>query len=399
MTKPSDKKKLTRGEKWLLVAPLFFAALFFGVIWFRNKTKPIVPYLIIRFPKNEVIAAADLSSDSELLAISGGRRFGPGSGIVRVHRVATGQLERSFVAGDTHQLQALSFSPDGNSLASGFSETYIWNLHNSKTLLLRDGVNKKKVGGWGGAGSLAFSPDNRVLALANGQNFNGGVARLWDARAGMFLRFVNNGSNTNKSVPSASSFSHFDPLFSSDGKTLAVIAYDVQRQKGTLPRPPVKNVRFSVGKVQLWDVKTSKLKRVLPLEAAGALAFSRNSEMIVAASDESWAHPQLNAYNSKTGRLMWSFEGANSPDFDSFPRGKTVFGGLVFSPDNRFLFASQHRGLSIIDASNGKLLREIDFPASGTSKGKIDVSDDGKILLTHFDDGVALWNTDDWNKP
>ena len=113
------------------------------------------------------------------------------------HRIATltGPRKKSFV-------QAMAFSPDGQTLATGgIGRAYLWNVATRRliaTLTIPSSL---------GVTSLAFSPDGKTLAAADGD----GRTYLWDVAAKRLIQtLANPGSHGVYSV-----------AFSPDGKTLA----------------------------------------------------------------------------------------------------------------------------------------------------------------------------------
>ena len=179
MTKSRDKKKLTRGEKWLLVAPLFFAALLFGVIWFRPKTKTIEPFLIIQNKSHRYsVVCAELSSDGKNVAVLW--RSNSAGIFLNVYDTYDGSLRFSFACPAILARDgSISISPNsewvavsGNFLDNYGISTRIWNLNTGIELPKRHTTD---------SGSLAFSPDSTMLALG-GQSDDGAPLslRLWN---------------------------------------------------------------------------------------------------------------------------------------------------------------------------------------------------------------------------
>ena len=96
---------------------------------------------------------------------------------VRLWDVATGTLKSELTAGPTDGVSSLSFSPDGETLASASSDgtVRLWDIENG-TLEVKLPVHTNL------ALSVSFSPDGSTLASASLD----GTVRFWDVATSAF---------------------------------------------------------------------------------------------------------------------------------------------------------------------------------------------------------------------
>ena len=225
----------------------------------------------------------------------------------------------------------LSFSPDGNTLATGSwdESVRLWDVTigvHLHTFRHRAGVN-----------SVSFSPDGNTLACGDAYE-----VRLWDADTGAEIDI------SYRSVRDVKSIS-----FSPDGNTLAAGAtrwsnravYLWNAQTGALqhtlsgPRGVVNSVSFSPdgitiasgssNAVYLWNVQTGALQHTLTghTGVVNSVSFSPDGITIASGSDDS----TVRLWNAQTGAPQHTLTGhtgvVNSVSFS--PVGSTLATGSL----------------------------------------------------------------------
>lgn len=377
MATQSGKQKLTRGEKWLLVAP-FFVLLALGVTWLRNATKPVKPYLTIVAPPKTSFYASILSPDGKYIVASN-------ETTMSFYDARSGAVISTIPIGTGYGGTALAISPDSKKVVSGWDFATYHRLPDGAVL----GELET------GAGSFNFSADGQTLAMGAGGQAIARKASLWNARSGKFLGYVDKAKDGLKS--NSENFSHRQPHFSPDGKLLACIA-----SSGV----DLKQTRRTNNRVQIWDIASGKLQRVLSLRNIVALTFSPDGKKIaISAYRIMKERPQVQLYNVASGALIWAAE--NRFQHNGITSLLSA-DGVAFSPNGKTLACQDELGRVLIyNAQNGRLLHTftppstVFFAVSWSSQATPDItfSHDGKTLLSRCQNSIYLWNTEDWKTP
>ena len=178
------------------------------------KSEIIVPPLEPNISSR--ISIVVFSPDDKTLASSGGVHE---DGSIYLWDVASGQLEATL-KGYIWNVQSISFSPDGKTLAScSLEETIkLWDVASGQLKTILKGHTDNVY-------SVVFSPDGKTLASGSGSNDES--IRLWDVATGQYKTKLKGDMGWVLSV-----------AFSPDGKTLASGNIDKQ--------------------VQLWDISTKQ---------------------------------------------------------------------------------------------------------------------------------------------
>jgi WD40 repeat protein/transcriptional regulator with XRE-family HTH domain len=252
---------------------------------------------------------------------------------------------------------SVAFSPDGKLLATGYGNGYVrlWNPATRQAIgaPLRADTNPQ---GEGGVRAVAFSPDGKLLATAGGD----GYVRLWNPAirqaAGAPLRAVTVGGVT-------------AVAFSPDGKLLATADGD--------------------GTVRLWNPATRQPVgaplQADPQDGVNAVAFSPDGKLLASADNDG----TVRLWNPATRQPV----GAPLPAVTSPGHG---VGSVAFSPDGKLLASG---GDGHVRLWNPATRQAVGAPLRAVTSGGhrwvlgLAFSPDGKLLASGGDDGlVRLWN-------
>ena len=289
---------------------------------------------------------------------------------------------RRVLRGDGNQLQDVTLSPDGRTLAAvaNAGETYLWDTRTGRRLTGLDGY------------MMAFSRDGRLLAT--GSFTTGGYTedlRLWDIAPRRIVKVLAMPSERDAVV---------DAAFSPDGRVLAastlrgsLILWDVtsgarlgpvlryaqgQEFGGNLAFAPNGATLYTStqgGKTIVWDVTRRRPVRTIPL--GGMLAVSRDGKTLALGQQDG----STILADAGTGRRRRVLTGHSAAVM-----------WLAFSPDNTTLAsASSDRTAIIWDVATGKT-RETLRGHAGSVTG-VAFSPDGTTLYTSsLDDSVIAWD-------
>lgn len=219
-------------------------------LWDVTTGRPLKTLLGHSYP----IDAIAISPDSKTLA-SGGFI----DGTVKLWEIASGQPLNTFqMVGSNRDVRALAFFPDSKILAAGsFSTVMLWDVVAGKHL------NTLEVGINSGVSTMSFSPDGNTLASG------GYMVKLWDVFSGRLI----NTFKVHTEMAHAVAFSPDGKTLASGGKDKTVKLWDVT--SGQLLKilmghtDDVQDVSFSSngkilisgsedGSIRFWNVLTGE---------------------------------------------------------------------------------------------------------------------------------------------
>lgn len=318
-------------------------------------------------PKPGVIGLT-LSRDGKTLLAAGS------DGVIRVWDLASGQVQRTLT-GHTNSTYMAQFSPNEKLIASSSRDVTarIWDFASGREL-------HKLTGFHCAVKAVAFSPNGKTVAAVG----NDGMLKLWDVKTGRELKSLVHSDATEGDT------GIYSVVFSKNGKFIytgngdgTISEWNAATGEETdvwkahadavmaLAFSPDYRLLVSTGNyeatMKLWDVATKhELNTFAEKKADGltenshVVAISPNQKMIAtsvaAFKDQQSPYVYVRTYvwNVETGDKLFTFEGQK---FD--------VGGLVFTPDNRFLLAgSADQTIKIYDLQTGKESRTLKAPWS-----------------------------------
>jgi WD40 repeat protein len=261
-------------------------------------------------------------------------------GEIRLWDAQTRTTRGAPIRGHTREVASVTFSPDGNTIASGGREgaVILWEAATGKMIL------PPVQGHAGEITAVVFSPDGRLL-VSSGED---GVIRLWDPTTGQSLGdplVGHSGGITSLS-------------FSPDGQQLAAGGEN--------------------GTIVLWDVDTRGEVSVLEgLGLVTCLAFSPEGATLASGTADGPI-------------LMWDV--VNGVEVGEAFRGhRESVSALVFNPRESMLASASLDGTLILwDTEEGQT---IGSPLIGDDMAihALAFNADGEILVSGGDGGIDLW--------
>ena len=316
-----------------------------------------------RFGKGTINGIA-YSPDGTQLAVA--------SGIgIWIYDAQTGE-ELDLLSGHTDEVVSVSFSPDGNTLASGggmFDGTIrLWDV--STGTHIRTIPPQTRWYPPGSVGSIAFSPDGNTLA---------NKSHLLDVSAGKNIKTLEH----TRQVESVA--------FSPDGNTLAtgdtdgrVILFDVSTGKNIKTLSGNTKWVFSLsfspdgttlasgsrGETFLFDVSTGK--NIRTLSGGYSLSFSPDGKTLATATWGGSRDSTIRLWDVSTGKNI-----------------KTISGGsyVSFSPDGTTLASGSSGEIRLWDVSTGKNIKTI----SGHTQSSGEFSPGRNTLAIASGVDIHLW--------
>ena len=231
--------------------------------------------------------------------------------------------------------------------------------------------------------SIAFAPDNRVLAVGFGGAKDISFVELWDLDRGERLAIMPGTTDLPRFITDERSGIVSGLAFSPDGKHLAASFGSLfSLAAGKLGNSPL----------AVYDVAARRVVRWLEGHKSytTAVAFSRDGTRMASGSYDGSA-------------IIWdtknwsSLHVLNNPDPSTDVGMQRVF-DVAFSPDGNLLAMASYEGNVIVwDVAAGKHLHTLSGHANGVSC--VGFSPDGRTLASgSFDNTIRLWSVATWQE-
>ncbi|NET33875.1 MAG: hypothetical protein F6K19_17955 [Cyanothece sp. SIO1E1] len=298
--------------------------------------------------------------------------FGP---VLTLQRILSEIQEKNRFQGYRNRVLDVSFSPDGQTLASASADgtATLWNQQGKPLASLQAHQ------GW--IWSICFSPDGQTLATASGDS----TIRLWQVQ-GEPLGIIH---GHKRGVYSA--------RFSPNGQTLATASADGTARLWNLAGEPlaifqqhqgsVRSICFSPDGFTLATASGDNTARLWDLHGRPIEVFQGHRGSVREASFNPNGQFLATASGDKTARL-WDLQGQQLMEFQGHQAGVR---SLSFSPNGKTLATASEDGITCLWDLEGILITT--FPGNQSWINSVRFSPDGQTLATASGDGtIRLWD-------
>ncbi|MEG4073708.1 NB-ARC domain-containing protein [Microcoleus sp. Pol14C2] len=258
---------------------------------------------------------------------------------VRLWNVKTGKCFKSIQDGHTNRLKSIAFSPNGDLLASGFSDTRVklWDTAIGECLKSLEGHSAWV---WG----VAISPDGKTLASFSEDQ----TIKLWEMSTGQCLYTFTEHESWVMGI-----------AFSPSGDILASASTDKT--------------------VKLWDVSTGKVLSTLMGNSGWvwSVAFTPDSNILASSNSDG----SIKFWDINTGQFLTALEGHDG-----------IVSSVMFSHDGTHLASGGHdQTVRVWDVSTNECLQVL--RGHDNWVWSVAVSPDGQILASASqDETIKLWD-------
>jgi WD40 repeat protein/uncharacterized caspase-like protein len=388
------KRQLRRAQRTaIIIALLAIAATIFGVLAYRQKQDTRFKWINSLSSVSEAQLKGNLPLESVLAGVRAGQilynkpllefEFVPTTDL-QIRAIST--LEQAIdrtqeinrLDGHTEQVNSVSYSPEGQLIASGSDDKTVRIWKPDGTLLHQLKNHRDRVL------NVSFNSDGTLVSTSAD-----GTVNLWNATDGKLLKQTTDGSlmqlpqANNKAlspdgkISAQTSENGAIALKSNaDGKLLATIQ---------TPSSEVNNIRFSPngnaiataspdGTIALWNTD-GKLLTTLKGHTAPVLSlnFSPDGQTLISGSAD-------------MSIRLWNIEGV---DKNAIPATSASF-----SPDGKTIAVTGQDGsLQLWERDENNTIKLlVDLNKSNSPKSIVVFSPDGNILATDEDKTIQLWN-------
>ncbi len=278
------------------------------------------------------VNAVSYSPDGDSLASGGADRT------VLIWEMASERFEHTFT-GHKDDVYTISYSPDGKHIASGSRDNTVkvWDITSEKLL-------STLFGDFFPVTAVAYNPDGRTLAAGSSED---AMLRIWGIASESVLHAFSGHTDSVEAVS-----------YSPDGRTLASASQDAT--------------------VKIWDVASEKLLHTLSghTDKVKAVSYSPDGGSLASGSEDK----TVRIWNAASGELLHTLCGHTG-------RVRAV----SYAPDGRTLVSGSwsDNTVRIWDVASGHLLHTLS-PAEGVTV--VSYSPDGRTFASGSGDGtVGIW--------
>lgn len=356
------KRPWTRGEKWLIVTPVFVLLCAWGMTFGKEmlRRQMLWPKRIIRLPEKENLRLFSVSKDNKIVANAGD--YGP----LHIYNLETGEHLTELNANFSKKRNgpwSCRFIPVNQHVAFCYMDgpIEIWNIE-TQSFEKFVGSNTMK---------MDFTPDGKTAATS--------YYELWDVKQNRLQTKLLKASTD------------VSPVFSADGQLLAL-------------RGPTKFIfnrqielrKYIGGEVWIWQVKSGQLKYKLPAHMADKYDFSPDSQRLVCIEQIMRSGFGVSGYNLKvfdvsSQRELWKL---TTP-----PKGER-WSDAKISPNGKWIAVSTHNDyIEVRDAANGDLKltlhgkwRDTEIDGNYMMPPGLQFTHDEKYLVYRARHEIRIWD-------